>query len=233
MTDYKRFYIDKSNVIPNAFVIFDDEGEYAFTPQMYKKSLISTCKALNELSDENEQLKLDLKVANDGADLYKDINEALEKENEQLKETNQELYDKLQVTMSYKSLKMGEVSILKRENEELKSDLLFKEDLIQQLKIALNTDDREEFLKYRKMYSDVCEDLADMNKDYKKLSEENEQLKQALREQLEENGNAYCIKILDKIFDLKYDEWQRKMNETHTYDYIDWEKVLKDKGDVE
>lgn len=68
------------------------------------------------------------------------------------------------------------------------------------------------------------------NQDYIK---ENEQLKQALREQLEENGNAYCIEILDKIFDLKYDEWQRKMNETHTYDYIDWEKVLKDKGDVE
>ena len=64
------------------------------------------------------------------------------------------------------------------------------------------------------------------------LLNENEQLKQALREQLEENGNAYCIKILDKIFDLKYDEWQRKMNETHTYDYIDWEKVLNDKGDV-
>lgn len=64
------------------------------------------------------------------------------------------------------------------------------------------------------------------------LLNENEQLKQALREQLEENGNAYCIEILDKIFDLKYDEWQRKMNETHTYDYIDWEKVLNDKGDV-
>lgn len=65
------------------------------------------------------------------------------------------------------------------------------------------------------------------------LSEENEKLKQALREQLEENGNAYCIEILDKIFDLKYDEWQRKMNETHTYDYIDWENVLNDKGGVE
>lgn len=67
----------------------------------------------------------------------------------------------------------------------------------------------------------------------KEVEKENEQLKQALREQLEENGNAYCIEILDKIFDLKYDEWQRKMNETHTYDYIDWENVLNDKGDVE
>lgn len=67
----------------------------------------------------------------------------------------------------------------------------------------------------------------------KEVEKENEQLKQALREQLEENGNAYCIEILDKIFDLKYDEWQRKMNETHTYDYIDWENVLNDKGGVE
>ena len=34
------------------------------------------------------------------------------------------------------------------------------------------------------------------------LSEANEQLKQVLREQLEENGNAYYIEILDKIFDV-------------------------------
>ena len=74
--------------------------------------------------------------------------------------------------------------------------------------------------------------LRYVHNEYDKIKKENGELKQALREQLEYNGNAYCIKILDKIFDLKYDEWQRKMNETHTYDYIDWEKVLKDKGDV-
>ena len=77
----------------------------------------------------------------------------------------------------------------------------------------------------------LIETANDLNDKIDTLQEENEQLKQALREQLEENGNAYSIKVLDKIFDLKYDEWQRKMNETHTYDYIDWEKVLKDKGD--
>ena len=75
-----------------------------------------------------------------------------------------------------------------------------------------------------------AEEIVDL---LNQLYDENEQLKQALREQLEENGNAYCIEILDKIFDLKYDEWQRKMNETHTYDYIDWENVLNDKGDEE
>ena len=52
------------------------------------------CKLLNELHDKNEQLKLDLKVANDGADLYKDINEALEKENKQLKSEINEWKDR-------------------------------------------------------------------------------------------------------------------------------------------
>ena len=44
----------------------------------------------------------------------------LHEENEKLKQTNQELYDKLQLTMSEKALKGGEISILKRENEQLK-----------------------------------------------------------------------------------------------------------------
>ena len=97
-------------------------------------------------------------------------------------------------------------------------------------------EENEQLRKENDMFS--CELSVSANKEISRncriaeLEEENEELKQALREQLEENGNAYCIEILDKIFDLKYDEWQRKMNETHTYDYIDWEKVLNDKGDV-
>ena len=87
----------------------------------------------------------------------------------------------------------------------------------------------DELKRINKKLNKVC---IDYSFKMEKLEEENKQLKQALREQLEENGNAYCIEILDKIFDLKYDEWQRKMNESHTYDYIDWEKVLNDKGDV-
>ena len=67
------------------------------------------------------------------------------------------------------------------ETEQLKSDLVSKDDLIQQLRIGLDTNDRKEFLRYRKMYSDVCEDLALMNKDYKKLLEENERLKKELK----------------------------------------------------
>ena len=98
------------------------------------------------------------------------------------------------------------------------------------------SDENEQLRKENDMFS--CELSVSANKEISRncriteLEEENKQLKQALREQLEENGNAYCIEILDKIFDLKYDEWQRKMNESHTYDYIDWEKVLNDKGDV-
>lgn len=47
----------------------------------------------------------------------------LTEENEQLKQTNQKLYDKLQEEVSYVSLKMGEVSILERENEQLKEQV--------------------------------------------------------------------------------------------------------------
>lgn len=103
-------------------------------------------------------------------------------------------------------------------------------------KLNTLTDENGQLRKENDMFS--CELSVSANKEISRncriaeLEEENKQLKQALREQLEENGNAYCIEILDKIFDLKYDEWQRKMNETHTYDYIDWEKVLNDKGDV-
>lgn len=88
----------------------------------------------------------------------------------------------------------------------------------------------DELKRINKNLNKVC---IDYSFKIEKLEKENEQLKQALREQLEENGNTYCIEILDKIFDLKYDEWQRKMNETHTYNYIDWENVLNDKGGVE
>ena len=62
-----------------------------------------------------------------------------------------------------------------------------------------------------------------------KLNDENQLLKQALRELLEEESNAYVIELLDKIFDLKYCEWQKKMNDTKTYDYVEWEKILEQK----
>ena len=66
---------------------------------------------------------------------------------------------------------------LLEENKKLKSELHCKEDLIQQLKIALDTDDYRLHHEYRRKYIAVCEDLADMNKDYKDLLDENKSLK--------------------------------------------------------
>ena len=39
------------------------------------------------------------------------------------------------------------------------------------------------------------------------LDEENKLLKQALCETLQDTGNEYLIKIMDKLFELKYDKW--------------------------
>lgn len=54
----------------------------------------------------------------------------------------------------------------------------------------------------------------------KSLKGENEQLKLALMEQLQDNGNKYYIELFDELFNLNYDEWKLK-NE-----YFDWEKLL-------
>ena len=51
---------------------------------------------LNELHDENEQLKLDLKVEKDGCNLYYELNEELEKQNRKLKCINKQLEDRLE-----------------------------------------------------------------------------------------------------------------------------------------
>lgn len=126
----------------------------------------------------------------------------------------------------------NEIDELKRENKKLNESCVRYG-----FEVGRLEEENEQLRKENDMLS--CELSVSANKEISRncriteLEEENKQLKQALREQLEENGNAYCIEILDKIFDLKYDEWQRKMNESHTYDYIDWEKVLNDKGDVE
>lgn len=55
-----------------------------------------------------------------------------------------------------------------------------------------------------------------------KLEEENEQLKEALREQLQDNGNSYYIDLFDELFNLNYGEWNK--NEPYR-ECIDWEKL--------
>ena len=61
--------------------------------QIFKEDVTHSNLQINKLADENEQLKLDLKVERDGGNLYKDLCEALEKENEQLKKELKGYYD--------------------------------------------------------------------------------------------------------------------------------------------
>lgn len=73
----KRFTI-KDSTITDGYCIFDSEKEYHFVPNDNKNALMSTCKVLNELSEENEQLKSDAKY-------WAKTSEATRKENERLK----------------------------------------------------------------------------------------------------------------------------------------------------
>ena len=57
----KRFDIIKSVIIDGAKVIRDNENKYTFATTFETATLISYRKALNELNDENEQLKLVVK----------------------------------------------------------------------------------------------------------------------------------------------------------------------------
>lgn len=52
------------------------------------------------------------------------------------------------------------------------------------------------------------------------LKTENKQLKQALRESLQSEGNAVLIKTLDKLFQLNYNQWNRNPF------YEDWDETL-------
>lgn len=67
MTETKRFEIKPSAMYNNKYVIHDSEKEYTF-PVLDSTLNYMFCKALNELNDENEQLKSDnqqLKQDND------------------------------------------------------------------------------------------------------------------------------------------------------------------------
>lgn len=62
----------------------------------------------------------------------------------------------------------------------------------------------------------------------KDLESENQLLKKALRELLENDGNAYMIDLMDKIFDLNYREWYNPTGH-NSEDYVDWEEELQKK----
>lgn len=71
-------------------------------------------------------------------------------------------------------------------------------------------------------YKKSAKDLA---KFLNELQDENILLKQALREELEDNGNKYYIDLFDELFDLHYHEWEGK--KTKYREYVDWKEVLK------
>ena len=56
----------------------------------------------------------------------------------------------------------------------------------------------------------------------KDLEKENKLLKQAVREELEDNGNRHSIIILNELFDLNYWDWKNDKIK-----YTDWEKELE------
>lgn len=79
--------------------------------------------------------------------------------------------------------------------------------------------------------NDENEQLKSTNMEYEdalgRLEEENMNLKLALCEELQDNGNACYIRIFDDLFGLNYDEWESK------HEYPDWEEILKNKKELE
>lgn len=64
------------------------------------------------------------------------------------------------------------LNIFSEENNQLKSELSMKDDLIRQLRIKLNEDWYNKWKKTIQQYSDVCEELVEVNKDYKKIEKD-------------------------------------------------------------
>lgn len=85
---------------------------------------------------------------------------------------------------------------------DLKTELMIKEDLIQQMRNAVYTDDREEMLKFRRLYVSVCEDLADMNNEYAKFENK---VKEILQKKYEANNRKLVFKAIAEELGLEFD----------------------------
>ena len=96
------------------------------------------------------------------------------------------------------------VTLLNEQHEtitKLKSELLLKEDLIQQLKNILEEDYYKKWKKTNLNYIRVCEELAEENRAYEKLSDENEQLKQTIQEAYENERTALGKSVLKQLLE--------------------------------
>ena len=107
----KRFTIKPSIIVDDVTVIIDNQKEYTF-PVLDSTLNYMFCKVLNELYDENEQLKKD----NQQLIACREFCNSLEKENEQLKN------DASVLIHSNKDYRI-ENEQLKQENKELKSTI--------------------------------------------------------------------------------------------------------------
>lgn len=103
MTENKRFEIVKSKLIKDGWVISDKLKQFTFpTLKGDKRALISYCKALNELAEENKELKamcedyrkLSIQYQQKYNEKISD-NTFLEKENKELKAENRQLKGRL------------------------------------------------------------------------------------------------------------------------------------------
>lgn len=91
-------------------------------------------------------------------------------------------YDKKDLEMVCEILNNleNDVKELQDSNKSLEAENLAQSDLIRQLKIALMTDDHQNFLKYRKKFVDACEEIAEDGKIINDLERENERLRNKL-----------------------------------------------------
>ena len=127
MTENKRFQVYKVSGNFGEWEVEDTLTDTIVMDKIMHKYLADRlCEKLNELNDENEQLKSELGKLNI---LYKakckteeqllEMGKEVEKENKQLKQSNQKLNDELQETMGYLALKSG----VEKENEQLKKQI--------------------------------------------------------------------------------------------------------------
>ena len=68
------------------------------------------------------------------------------------------------------------LNTLSEENDQLRYEISIKNDLIRQLRIKLNEDWYNKWKETIQQYSEVCEELIEVNKDYKRVEKDRDQL---------------------------------------------------------
>ena len=148
MSENKRFKITKSKVVQNAHVIEDGKKQFTFPTFVGdNRGLIGYEKTLNELSEENEQLKQSFDKSllshTKTCDEYRILskkNKRLTEENEQLKSVNMEMEDclgRLEESNINLRIKLKKIRDYAKEDGEVKQGIIEK--------VILNDYDRGQF----------------------------------------------------------------------------------------